>query len=96
VTFSGTEGTSPKERRVHTGADSDMAPHLMVSKPLPTKGADGRAGIRGNSVPEMPQIPESTSPVRRINFRSTGFLGIEGHGFMRLLKGPGVFEGYGL
>jgi hypothetical protein len=32
--FSGTDGISPNERRVHTGADSDMAPHLMVSAPF--------------------------------------------------------------
>ena len=48
--FSGTDGISPNERRIHTGADSDTAPHLMVSEPLPTGGLDGLVGFRGNPV----------------------------------------------
>jgi hypothetical protein len=58
-TFSGTDGIFPNERRVHASADSDMAPHLMVSELLPARGLDGLAGIRGSSVrPRKDPVPE--------------------------------------
>ena len=70
--FSGTDGISPNERRIHTGADSDMAPHLMVSEPLPTGGLDGLVGIKENSVrprkdasPKGCQFVWSLKPPRR-------------------------------
>jgi hypothetical protein len=78
-TFSGTDGIFPSERPVHTGADSDMAPHLMVSGPLPAKGLDGLAGIRGNS-----SRPRKDPPEKIPNFQGVPRL------HLMLARGPGI------